>query len=77
MVQSHRHAVGVVASNHQISAICLNFKTVNSVVKSFKHNMFRILRHNTVHQSAHRDNLGIFFPMIDFVLPNQKHREKT
>ena len=70
MVQSHRHAVGVVATNHQISAIRLNLKTVDSVVKSFKHNMFRILRHYTVHQSAHRDNFRIFFPMINLVLPD-------
>ena len=40
MVQSHRHAVGVIAANHKILARCFKFKTVDSIVKSFKHNMF-------------------------------------
>ena len=64
MVESHRHAVGVITANHKIFADSFNLETiVINICKSFKHNMFGIFRYHTVHQSAHGDNfrIGFFF----------------
>ena len=38
MVQAHGHAVGVVATNDEVLALCFNFKAVDGVSKSFKDN---------------------------------------
>ena len=61
MVETHGHAVGVVASDDKVLTFRLDFEAVDGVGKSFKDNFLGIFGNHAVHQSAHGDDLGVGF----------------